>query len=220
MRAEFLDNMLAGAEDYESQMRGVEALRYEVSKGALEVSARESGSRSFTKAATVATAVTAARTADALSFTFRCAEPKMELASTAYMKPGDPDCWRDNTVEIILNPSGDRKTIFHYILTSAGNFAGSRYVIGSGLPTDWKNQLAGVEAKAQADAVGWTGTITIPRKLLGEVRDSYQINFCRHRVLTDGTVESIVWSPYVHNFHDVERFGTIVFDRPLTDRQQ
>ena len=213
MRAEFYDNMLAGAEAYESQMRGVEALRYEVSKGALEISARESGLHGYTNAATVATTVSAVRTADALSFTFKCAEPKMHLASTAYTKPGDPDCWRDNTVEIILNPSGDRKTIFHYILTSAGNFAGNRYVIGSGLPSDWKTYLAGVEGKAQADAVGWTGTITIPRKLLGEVKDSFQINFCRHRVLTDGTVESIVWSPYVHNFHDTERFGTIVFDK-------
>ena len=214
MRAEFYDRMVEGAAEYESLMRGVESLRFEAAKGALDVCMRESGSRSFTNAATVATSVTAKRTADALEFTFKCIEPKMDLVSTAYMKPGDPDCWRDNTVELIFNPNGDGKTFFHYILTSAGNLAASRYVRGSGMKTDWGEGLrTGVISSAMDGAAGWTGSIRIPLALLGGAKDEFKINFCRHRALTDGTVESIVWSPYVHNFHDTERFGTIVFDK-------
>ena len=55
--------------------------------------------------------------------------------------------------------------------------------------------------------------LRIPLALLGGAKDEFKINFCRHRALTDGTVESIVWSPYVHNFHDTERFGTIAFGK-------
>ena len=213
MRAEFYDRMVDGAEDYEAQMRGVESLRFFPEKGSVEVFARSSGLRWFTNVASVATSVAAKRTSDELVFTFDCIEPKMDLVSTAYNKPGDHECWRDNNVEIFLNPSGDGKTMFHYILTSAGNFAGHGYVEGSGQEHDWVGVLKGVRTKAWTTASGWKGEIKIPLSLLGVCKDEFKVNFCRNRVLKNGESEVISWSPYVMRFWDVERFGTIVFGK-------
>ena len=211
MRAEFYDNMVEGAAAYELQARAVEALRFDPSKGPISLTARSSGLRGFTNVANVATSVVARRTPDALEFTFTCAEPKMALCSNGYTKPGDPDCWRDNGVEIVLNPSGDGKTMFHYILTSAGNLAGQRYVRGDRMSNDWRGYLKGVRKSVKTGDAEWTGSISVPLSLLGETKNAFKINFSRHRMLTDGTEESVSWSPYVLNFHDLERFGTIVF---------
>lgn len=212
MRSEFHDLMAEGAEEYESQARAVRALRFDASAGPIDLVARSSGLMGFTNVATVATSVTARRTSDALEFTFTCAEPKTALCSCAYSKPGDPNCWRDNTVEIVMNPSGDRKTVFHYILTSAGNLAGQRYVRGGGMSNDWQGYVKGVKSEAKVGNAEWTGKLQIPLATIGETKDSFQINFCRHRMLTDGTEEAISWSPYVFNFHDLERFGTICYN--------
>ena len=211
MRAEFYDNMVEGAAAYESQARAVAALRFDPSKGPLSLMARSSGLRGFTNVANVATSVIARRTPDALEFSFTCAEPKMALCSNGYTKPGDPDCWRDNGIEIVLNPSGDGKTMFHYILTSAGNLAGQRYVRGDRMSSDWRGYLKGVKTSVKAGDAEWTGTIALPLSLLGETKSAFKINFSRHRMLTDGTEESMTWSPHVMNFHDLERFGTIDF---------
>jgi hypothetical protein len=213
MRAEFYDRMVDGAEDYEAQMRGVKSFRFFPEKGPVEVFARSSGLRWFTNVASVATSVAAKRTSDELVFTFDCIEPKMDLVSTAYNKPGDHECWRDNNVEIFLNPSGDGKTMFHYILTSSGNFTGHGYVEGSGQEHDWVGVLKGVRTKAWTTASGWKGEIKIPLSLLGVCKDEFKVNFCRNRVLKNGESEVISWSPYVMRFWDVERFGTIVFGK-------
>ena len=211
MRSEFYDRMVDGAADYEAQMRGVEALRFYPEKGPVDVFARSSGLRWFTNVASVATSVSAKRTQDELIFSYNCIEPRMDVVSTAYNKPGDRECWRDNNVELYLNPSGDGKTMFHYILTSAGNFAGQRYVIGSGLAHDWEGAIKGVRTQVRTTASGWKCEIAIPLSTIGSCKDEFKVNFCRSRVLKNGVSEVISWSPYIMLFRDVERFGTIVF---------
>jgi hypothetical protein len=212
MRKEFYNRMEEGAEDYEAQMRGVESLRFNPAKGPLDISASSSGLRWFTNVASVATSVTVNKTDDELIISYNCIEPKMDIASTAYNKPGDRECWRDNNIEIFLNPNGDGKTIFHYILTSSGNFAGQRYVRGSGLPHDWNGAVKGVRTEVRTGAAGWKGMIALPLSLIGPCKAEFKANFCRNRVLKDGTSEPICWSPYVISYNDVERFGTIVFE--------
>ena len=209
MKAEFYDRMVEGASEFEALMKGVENLRYDITKGPLEISASASGPRSYTGSATVKTAVSVRKSAEALEVEFDCVEPKMDITSCAFPKKGDPEVWRDNNVEIMLNPNGDRKTVFHMILTSKGVLSVERYVSGSGLPPDWSKDF-GVTVKASLTASGWKGRFTIPLASLGEMKDAFPVNFCRSRVLTDGTTEHIVWSSYVHNFHDIERFGTLV----------
>ena len=209
MKAEFYDRMVEGASEFEALMKGVENLRYDITKGPLEISASASGPRSYTGSATVKTAVSVRKSAEALEVEFDCVEPKMDIASCAFPKKGDPEVWRDNNVEIMLNPNGDRKTVYHMILTSKGVLSVERYVSGSGLPPDWSKDF-GVTVATSLTASGWKGRFTIPLASLGEMKDAFPVNFCRSRVLTDGTTEHIVWSSYVHNFHDIERFGTLV----------
>ena len=124
-----------------------------------------------------------------------------------------PEGVRKVTPDFLLREpyfSGDGKTVFHYILTSAGNLAGQRYVRGGGMSNDWQGYVKGVKSEAKVGNAEWTGKLQIPLATIGETKDLFQINFCRHRMLTDGTEESISWSPYVFNFHDLKRFGTIV----------
>lgn len=212
MRAEFFDRMVEGASEYEALTKGVESLRFDISKGPLEISASASGPRAFKGCATVKTTVEVRKTADDLVIEFNCVEPKMDLASCAYLTKGCPDLWRDNNVEVMLNPNGDRKTMFHFILSSKNVLAAESYVKGNGLPADWKNDF-GVKTETSLTASGWKGTFAIPLKSLGEMKEAFPASFCRSRTLTDGTNENITWSSYVNNFHDVERYGTVVIGK-------
>ena len=210
MRREFYDAILAGAADYENLLRGVEALRHRAAKGALAISAAPDGRESFHGTAKVRTAVTVARTDRALEITFDCEEPKMDLASCTHGKPGDPNVWQDNCVEVQVNANGDRRTLLHVVLTSAGNAAAERFVVASGLPRDW-SPIEGLRTDAKKTADGWRARISIPLAALPGLKDSCPINFCRSRILTDGTSELITWSPHVKGFLDVERYGTVEF---------
>jgi len=210
MRREFYEAILEGAADYENLTRGVEGIRHRASKGVLAISAMRRKGYEFKDTATVRTSVVVKKTDAFLEVTFDCEEPKMDLASCTVTKPGYPNVWMDNGVEIQVNANGDRRTICHVILTSAGNRASERFVNGSGLPRDW-SLIPGLETEAHKTADGWRGTIRIPLAALPGLGDACPINFARHRLLTDGTEETIAWSPYLQGFLDVEHYGTVEF---------
>ena len=210
MRREFYDAILAGAADYENLMNGVEGLRRKASEGRFAISAASNARGVYHGAAKVRTTVAVKRTAERLEVGFSCEEPTMDIASCPHRKNGDPETWQDNAVELQVNPSGDRRTVCHVILTSAGTVACHRFVAASGLPHDW-SAIEGLETGTKRTADGWEARIAIPLAALPGLKDACPMNFCRHRVLTDGTEERIVWSPYVKGFVDVEHYGTMEF---------
>ncbi len=153
---------------------------------------------------------------DELVINFDCAEPAPEKMRAIRRKKGDKECWRDNGIEIILNPSGDRKNVCHIFLNHYGdlNAVYGKYDGKRGV-YDWSQQMPAT-GKVTILKDRYLAEVRIPVSALKNFnRDNFPVNFCRSRQV-EGAAEALYsWSPVVRNFPDVENFGTIKARQPL-----
>ena len=127
--------------------------------------------------------------------------------------PDDPNVWTDNSVEIFVNPTGDRKTLYQLILNSMGSSSYRAYFRGKDgrRTSDPKWRPAGAEAKATRTPSGWRAAFAIPLAELPGMKSAVPMNFGRNRGLKDGTT-CILWGDYPNNYSDAANFGTVVFE--------
>ena len=160
---------------------------------------------------TVETAVRAWKTETALHIRFECAEPEIGNIAAIRRKADDPDIWRDNSVEVFLNPSGDRKTYYHLLMNSEGSLSDQKCVrLGAGSSSDFSwNSDASVKVEKLADA--WIAEIAVPLKNLPGMKAEFPANFARNRILKhNGGYEPLYqWSPFTRGFHDLENYGSL-----------
>jgi hypothetical protein len=210
-RREFIDSLKKAGNEYLEKTNVVKGLHLHVSdspsKKVMLVPLKAGGKK------TVKTEVGAQFTSEALVITFDCEEPEMDTVSAVKRKFDDPEIWRDNGVEVFLNPSGDRKTLYQLIVNSEGCLSDQKLTaIGAKAQGDWKwNSGTKVDIKKHTN--GYTLTMTIPLEALpGLNKKSFPANFCRNRVVRgkSNTESLYTWSPYLRRgFHDYENFGTI-----------
>lgn len=158
---------------------------------------------------------------DYLYLGFECAEPDSNNIAASIRKADDPNMWTDSSVEVFLNPSGDRKNYYHIIVNASGGVydtAAVRTGGGSQFNQKWDSHA---EVKTVTGKNRWTAEIAIPLKYLGNVNpDSFPANFCRNRILTgkSGHIENYTWNRLLKTgFHEVENFGVIVFGEAPAD---
>ncbi len=149
---------------------------------------------------------------DYLYLGFDCKEPKLDQAIAVMRENDDKKAYRDSSVEIFLNPSGDRKNYYHLMVNMPGCLSDLKVSkIGSESISDWNwNSEAIVKTGKGGD--GWTAEIAIPLKnLAGMNTKGFPANFNRNRVLSSGS-SNYTWSPYLKNgFHEIDNFGTLFF---------
>ena len=207
-RREFMQPLRAASKTYLERTSAVNGLQLLTGKKAELIPFQYKG-----KGETVRTQVSAAYTADALEITFECEEPEMAQIIAPRRKHDDPDIWRDSSVEIFLDPVGDRKVYYQLMVNYAGSITDVRYrSFGKRAVNDY-TWNSGAAVKVTPGAKSCTMTISIPLKSLpGLKRSGFPINFCRNRVLAkQGTRQPLyIWSPYAKGFHDLENFGKLV----------
>ena len=126
----------------------------------------------------------------------------------------DPEVWRDNDVELLLNVSGDLQTYYHLMVNSAGSMSDFVCVkAGLGYPQNDVSWESGASCEVTRRADGWRVRLEIPRVAFRDsVRDAFPMEVVRSRVLDDGAAY-YKWSPYSRLVSDVEEFGTVDFGR-------
>lgn len=165
----------------------------------------------------VATKVTALREKDAIVFTFDCEEPRMADLVALQTKQDAPLTYDDSDVEIMLNPSGDRKNYYQFVVNANGAITDYLFRDGEKSDISWNSS---VTAQAVRRADGWSVTVKIPLKDLGKVNEEgFPVNFCRHRKLKGQPPKEIYyqWSPYSGKrggFHAINNWGVLSFKAP------
>jgi len=161
---------------------------------------------------TVSTIVYALKDKENLYFAFKCGEPKIKN-----MIYSDKNIWRESSVEIFLNPSGDRKNYYRFIINPAASYSDIKVQkIGMDYIHDkeWKSDTS---IKTAIGKKEWNAEIAIPVKNLPGFRaKSFPVNFNRNRVLDKGKdyVALYTWSPFLkYGFHGFHDFGSIVFGK-------
>ncbi|NLF94125.1 MAG: DUF4838 domain-containing protein [Oligosphaeraceae bacterium] len=153
------------------------------------------------------------RTADSLIVEFNCEEPlldKMILKATER----DAAVFTDSCVEVLLNPSGDRKTYYQFIVNANGVLFDSHYQTPSHGQKSWNSQAVVQTGRGENS---WSAKITIPLSDLGTLAEGgFPANFGRNRALEAAVSETYYqWSPAGgRSFHEISQWGTLFTSAP------
>ena len=162
----------------------------------------------------VNTKVSVARDGAFLVIRFDCEEPRMGDLVAKHTERDDPDTWQDSSVEILINPSGDRTHYYHFIVNPNGALTDLRRELNKKPDISWNSSAT---ATAQKGADSWTVEVRIPLKDLGPLAGNIPVNFARHRALEGLPLvkeADYQWSPIpgsarTGGFHAMEKWGTL-----------
>ena len=166
----------------------------------------------------VNTRVDIAKENDTLVFRFDCEEPRMNDVSAKYTGRDILQNFSDSAVEVFINPSGDRKHYYHFVVNVNGALTDFQCEVHKKPNIYWNSSAT---AKVERGSAGWKAELRIPLKDLGPLVKEIPVNFARHRALEGKpAVKEIYyqWSPQpgarIGGFHAIEKWGTLSFEPP------
>ena len=211
MRRETLEPMRKSGGEYVTRKEAVKNLTHKLDPSAEWRLAAFACDRAPASTNPVETVVRTWEEGGQLRFSVRCAEPRMK-ERLARKRPDDASAvWQDDSVEIFVNPSGDRRTYHQFIVNSAGTL------------TDWKCDAstrrrhsdigwnAGATVRVTRAADSWTAELAIPLAAFPDLdAKRFPAEVVRARRLKDGTAEYYHGSPYTRNPHDVVNYLSLL----------
>lgn len=164
----------------------------------------------------VETSVRMQLTKDELTIQFNCQEPALDKVVSGAREFDDPEIWKDDDVEVFLDPAGTRKNYYHILVNSKGAFSDrSCFVAGGTSKGDFRWNSGATVTRTEKPGE-WIVTIRIPRKNLPPFgRDGFVANFSRSRLIrgmpnSDSDLYSL--SPFLHRgFNEIENFAFFPF---------
>ncbi len=209
-RREFMDPMEAESQRYLSRNKAVNLLKFaEGTPLYLRPYKLTDSSKQQVK-----TLVTAKRSKEFLEVIFDCEEPDMNNVVAFDREQDYKGIWRENEVEFFINPTGDGKNYYQWIINSKGAFTDIKWLrLGQTKPAGDYKWNSGATVKAVNTSKGFRLELRIPLKNLPEFNPKgVPVNFSRSRVLKDNSKShnGYTWSPYVNGFHDLENYGRMI----------
>ncbi|MBR2374595.1 MAG: carbohydrate-binding family 9-like protein, partial [Lentisphaeria bacterium] len=152
----------------------------------------------------------ALRDRDNFYFYVECEEPETAKMSSLKRKFDEFNIWEDNTVEIFLNPSGDRKTGYQLIFNSLNSLADNRFKLKT---MDWKWNSGAEYKTVVTPGKKWTLEVRIPRNTMEPCKDRLVANVMRSRVIGEKRSPFDTWSPKISSSQFVDNYGILEFER-------
>ena len=227
IRKHFLDGMLKQSKDYLEANKQFEPIRAPLKKlaegsgitvdGKLDESDWQSAAKLKMQALNREvngsypdTFVRVTEDKENLYVAFECREPDHTiLEKTPVRKHDDLEIWSDNTLEVFLNPAGEKAKYYQILINSAGSMSDlEAEIIGAGSIGN-KAWESGVNF-AIGDTPGvWFLEMAVPKKNIpGIDSGNFRANFCRTRPAAP--MEHSVWGPFLKKFNDVRNFGILI----------
>ncbi|MBQ4329462.1 MAG: DUF4838 domain-containing protein [Lentisphaeria bacterium] len=161
----------------------------------------------------VATKVTVKETKDYFVFIFQCEEPFVKDVKAQCKENDKIDVFTDSCVEVLLNPSGDRKNYYHIGVNLNGAISDLVYVNGGKGDYSWSADCKPIIQKNAKEV--WIN-LSIPKRVFGEIKpEGFPVNFARHRVILGDNAKKVKesnyqWSPVAgRSFHSIEQWGVM-----------
>ena len=163
------------------------------------------------------TAVRTLWSKDTLYVACECFEARIKDMKFEPRPMDHPDTWRDSAVEVFLNPSGDRKTYYQFIVNPAGSWVDTAWETLEGQPKADDSWNSGAKVAVKINPDSWVVEMAVPFKAMDfEPKPGAAIvaNFGRSRHLKSGSAASqlCTWSPLLYRgFHgELDKFGAII----------
>lgn len=160
--------------------------------------------------AEVKTTVLLSETPEYYVFSYECEEPLMDQIRAENKKNDAPELYADSCVELFLNPSGDRKNYYHFIVNSNGALYDAKCSRSAKEAISDRGWNSGADVSASKKENSWNAVIKVPKKNLGSIDPKgFPVNFARHRALKTKPGEIYYqWSPAKNgDFHATEKYG-------------
>lgn len=213
VRQEFYEPLAASAARYHDRLAAVKTLRHSMKATSpirlvpFVLTGKEAPEK------TLSTEVRVRKDGDTFEVVFDCEEPAMDQRAAVVHEADDPRLWKDDCVEVMVNPSGDMENYYQFVVNSEGSWSDAKLTIYKRADRtphahDWNS---GMEVKVDRRAGGWTALLRIPLAAFPEVKPEFRAEFARERHVNAPSdfANMYHWSPYACGFHDLENFGTI-----------
>ena len=113
------------------------------------------------------------------------------------------------TFEVLLNPSKDLETVYHYLINPSGKFIAIKHLAGKPFKADHK--VATYVGKDR-----WSAELAVPLSLMKDMKNGIcPANFSYNRQLKNAksTSDLYTWSPYLAlRFFEPDHFAKLVFN--------
>lgn len=144
----------------------------------------------------------------ALYFGFDCREARMDRVQSKWKKH-DESVWGDDCVEVLIQPDRSRDRYFHFAASIIGTQYDATNDSTRTARADWNAPWKAVTSKS---GDRWQCEFEIPFSSLETTAprsgDTWYANICREQKPMS---ENSAWSPVTDSFHDMARFGLLVF---------
>lgn len=160
------------------------------------------------EAVEVRTFFKALRDKDNFYFYVECEEPNTAKMTALKRKFDEFNIWEDNTVEIFLNPSGDRKTGYQLLFNSLNCLSDNRFKLKS---MDWKWNSKAEHKVFVTPGKKWSIEVRIPRNTMEPCKERLIANVMRSRVVAEHRSPFNTWSPKINNSQYVDHYGILEF---------
>ena len=156
------------------------------------------------------TTVQTALSKEALFIRIFCTEPEPEAVSSSADTVSSA-IWKQDNVEIFLNPGCDLKNYFQLIINSAGVLFSQRGVLTGILKKLTPYTVPGIQHQVEKKKNGFLYTVKIPVSSLPGLQKKLVCNFLRNQNKKGKSIP-YTWSVFVNkNNHDLHRFGKVEF---------
>ncbi|MBO5791183.1 MAG: DUF4838 domain-containing protein [Lentisphaeria bacterium] len=227
MRREFYDRLQQGAENYRKTTADVEAWKGYMPqlKAGEKITVDGKGTEKAWSAAPahyllpnssvkseaveVRTFFKALRDKENFYFYVECEEPETAKMSSLKRKFDEFNIWEDNTIEIFLNPSGDRKTGYQMLFNSMNCLSDNRFKLKT---MDWKWNSKAEHKVSVVPGKKWCLEVRIPRNTMEVCKERLIANVMRSRVIAEKRSPFDTWSPKINNSQYVDNYGILEFE--------
>ena len=155
--------------------------------------------------------VTIQNTGDALVFHFRVDDKQIDTLRIYDKKNSSVNFFEAATLEIFLNPSADRKTVYQFVVSPGGEYRVYRHP-GVQLMKDFN-----VQVKTAIANDHWIATVRIPHASLpGLKKNGFPVNFTYNsqRKNAENHSELYSWSPFLQRkFLEFDNFGKLTLEK-------
>ena len=150
-----------------------------------------------------------------LEIEFDCDEPDMKNILAVRRKHDDPMVWQDSSVEIFMDPTGEKKSYYQLMINAKGDVTDIFWKTHGRKNISDRKWDSGAVVKAVAGEKNFKLTVNIPLKNLGRITpERFLLNLCRNRLLNSRKIchETYSWSPFLQSkgYHDIENSGRLV----------
>ena len=140
-------------------------------------------------------------------------EPNMADVAAPKRQSDDTSIWMDNSIELMVDPTGSRQESMHFMVNSSGSWADLLHL--KDVDGNWKADAkwsSGAKVEVESFADRWICRIAIPDSVFRDgLPRKFPAELFRNRLLkgeNSKAKDCYIWGPYASGPCDFDNFGT------------